>query len=164
MLHSIGAMLRGAAHWDMHMRHRIEGGGGGGDGGSASGGGGGGGGGAPSAASDAEPVSLRHATPFVEMARAAHNLQRFWAHAAVSRALRAHASASSAAATAAGGVTEGAEQDAEGSEAGVNKSGVNRSGSEAGKSGAIGVLVDSTYFVLRTSISRAAYTYAWRTP
>ena len=77
--------------------------------------------------------TLRHAKPFSEMARATISLGHFWAFANVGRAVRAQAAAVAVEAA------PGAEG-AEGGEAGVTE------------------MVDSAFYVLQTSLRRAAHT------
>ena len=137
------ALLRGVTQWDAYMKGRTEGGGGGSAGGSGasssaggvSSGGGGGGGGA------GVGEALRHAPPFSEMARSAISLGHFWAYAAIGRAVRTPDAAG-----------------AEGTGAVATSTEADEVGGGDGSSSGLTEKVDSAFYVLQTSLRRAAHT------
>ena len=120
-------VLRSVTQWDTYMTRHTGDGGGGGDGGS--------GGGAMGVSAAA--VTLRHAPPFSEMARATVTLSHFWSHAAIGRAVRLSAAASSAAAAAETAATAVSASGGEGDIGGD------------GATSEVSQLVDSSFFLLQ---------------
>ena len=128
-LDAMCALLRGVIQFDVYLKGRIEGGSG--DGGGARGIGAGG------SANRAEGESLRHSAPFSEMARSTVSLGHFWTLAAVSRAVRTAASSEATA---------------------VHVSDGDEVGGGDGTTSGLAEKVDSAFYVLQTSLRRAAHT------